>query len=128
MPNTRLTTILLAAAALLGACVPNTPPTYTGGPPDPNSQTIFTLALAPGSLLNCWQANPGMDRPMTMIVQNNSGDLLTAGGIHYGLTRVAPNTYAGGNYIKIQADLSTMPKTLMVRTNDSACVWNASAS
>ena len=128
MLDTRLTTILLAAAALLGACVPNTPPTYTGGPPDPNSQTTVTLALAPGSLLNCWQANPGMDRPMTMVVQNNSGDLLTAGGIHYGLTRVAPNTYAGGNYIKIQADLSTMPKTLMVRTNDSACVWNASAT
>jgi hypothetical protein len=128
MFNTRLKTILLAAGALLGACAQNIPPTYTSGPPDPNSQTIFTLALAPGSLLNCWQANPGMDRPMTMVVQNNSGDLLTSGGIHYGLTRVAPNTYAGGNYIKIRADLSTMPKTLMVRTNDSACVWNASAS
>ena len=49
MLNTRLTTMLLAAAALLGACVPNTPPTYTGGPPDPNSQTTFTLALAPGA-------------------------------------------------------------------------------
>jgi hypothetical protein len=128
MLDTRLTTILLAAAALLGACSQNIPPTYTGGPPDPNSQTTFTLALAPGSLLNCWQANPGMDRPMTMVVQNNSGDLLTSGGIHFGLTRVAPNTYAGGNYIKVRADLSTMPKTLMVRTNDSACVWNASAS
>jgi hypothetical protein len=128
MFNTRPKTILLAAGALLGACAQNIPPTYTGGPPDPNSQTIFTLALAPGSLLNCWQANPGMDRPMTMVVQNNSGDLLTSGGIHYGLTRVAPNTYAGGNYIKIRADLSTTPKTLMVRTNDSACVWNASAS
>src|SRR5258708_490323 len=123
MLNTRLTTILLVAAALLGACVPNTPPTYTAGPPDPNSVTTFTLSRAPNSLLNCWQANPGMDRPMTMTVQNNSGELLTSGGIHYGLTRVAPNVYAGGNYIKIRADLSAVPKTLLVRSNDDSCAW-----
>jgi hypothetical protein len=128
MLNTLLTMILLAAAALLGACVPNTPPTYTGGPTDPNSVTTFTLALTPNSLLNCWQANPGMDRPMTMTVQNNSGELLTSGGIHYGLTRVAPNVYAGGNYIKIRADLSAVPKTLLIRSNDDSCAWTASAS
>jgi hypothetical protein len=116
------------AAVLLAACSQNIPATYTGGPPDPNSVTTFTLALTPDSLVNCWQVNPGMDRPMTMTVQNNSGDLLTAGGIHYGLTRVAPNVYAGGNYIKIRADLSTMPKTLMVRTNDARCTWTAGAS
>jgi hypothetical protein len=126
MLNTRLTT-LLAATMLLGACVQDGPPAYTGGPADPNSSTTFNLSLTPDSLVNCWQANPGMDRPMTMVVQNNSGDLLTSGGIHYGLTRVAPNVYAGGNYIKIRADLSTMPKTLMVRSNDQSCVWTASA-
>jgi hypothetical protein len=127
MLKTRMTT-MVAIAALLGGCVPNTPPTYTGGPPDPNSVTTFTLALAPNSLLNCWQANPGMDRPMTMTVQNNSGELLTSGGIHYGLTRVAPNVYAGGNYIKIRADLSAVPKTLLIRSNDDSCAWTASAS
>jgi hypothetical protein len=121
------TTTSLLAAALLGGCSQNMPPAYTGGPPDPNSQTTFTLSLTPDSLMNCWQANPGMDRPMTMVVQNNSGDLLTSGGIHFGLTRVAPNTYAGGNYIKIRADLAATPKTLMVRTNDSRCIWTASA-
>jgi len=121
-------TMLLAAAMLLGGCVPNTPPTYTAGPPDPNSVTTFTLSLTPDSLVNCWQVNPGMDRPMTMDVQNNSGVLHTGGGIHYSLTRVAPNVYEGGDYIKIRADLSSMPKTLMVRTNDSRCVWTASAS
>ena len=118
----------LAAAALLGGCVPNMPPTFTGGPPDPNSVTTFTLSLTPDSLVNCWQANPGMDRPMTMTVQNNSGMLRTGGGIHYSLTRVAPNVYEGGDYIKIRTDLSSIPKTLMVRTNDSRCVWTASAS
>jgi hypothetical protein len=118
----------LLATVLLGGCVPNTPPTYTGGPADPNSVTTFTLSLAPNSLLNCWQANPGMDRPMTMTVQNNSGELLTSGGIHYGLTRVAPNVYAGGNYIKIRADLSSVPKTLLIRSNDDSCAWTASAS
>src|SRR5258708_24057845 len=127
MLKPRRTQILLVAAALLGACVPNTPPTYPGGPPDPNSVTTFTLSLAPNSLLNCWQANPGMDRPMTMTVQNNSGELLTSGGIHYGLTRVAPNVYAGGNYIKIRADLSSAPKTLSVRSNDQSCSWAATA-
>ena len=117
----------LLATALLGGCVQNMPPTYTGGPADPNSVTTFTMSLTPNSLLNCWQVNPGMDRPMTMTVQNNSGELLTSGGIHYGLTRVAPNVYAGGNYIKIRADLSVSPKTLLIRSNDDSCAWTASA-
>jgi len=121
-------TLSIMAVTFLGGCAQNMPATYTGGPPDPNSVTTFTLSLTPDSLLNCWQVNPGMDRPMTMTVQNNTGELLTGGGIHYGLTRVAPNVYAGGNYIKIRADLSTMPKTLMVRTNDQRCTWTASAS
>jgi hypothetical protein len=121
-------TTMLSAVALAAACSQNLPAAYTGGPPDPNSATTFTLSLTPNSLLNCWQANPGMDRPMTMTVQNNSGELLTAGGIHYGLTRVAPNVYAGGNYIKIRADLSTSPKTLMVSTNDQRCIWTSSAA
>lgn len=119
--------VTVAATALLGACVSDTPPAYTAGPPDPNSQTTFTLSLTPDSLVNCWQVNPGMERPMRMVVQNNSGDLLTGGGIHYGLTRVAPNVYAGGNYIKIRADLSASPKTLLIRTNDARCTWTANA-
>lgn len=127
MTNDRMT-MLLAAAMLLGGCVQNMPAAYTGGSPDPNSVTTFTLSLTPNSLLNCWQLNPGMDRPMTMTVQNNSGELLTGGGIHYGLTRVAPNVYTGGNYFKIRADLSVMPKTLLIRSNDDSCAWTASAS
>ena len=126
MSRSRMT-VTMAAAALLGACTQNMPPAYSGGPPDPNSVTTFTLSLTPDSLVNCWQANPGMDRPMTMTVQNNSGELLTSGGIHYGLTRVAPNVYAGGNYIKIRADLSVSPKTLLIRSNDDSCAWTASA-
>jgi hypothetical protein len=126
MLNSRLMTAT-AAVALLTGCVSDTPPAYTAGPPDPNSVTTFTLSLTPDSLVNCWQVNPGMDRPMTMTVQNNSGTLLTGGGIHYGLTRVAPNVYAGGYYLKIRADLATMPKTLMIRTNDTRCTWTASA-
>src|SRR5689334_8658708 len=126
MIDIKVTTWLLAAA-LLAACSQNIPATYTAGPPDPNSVTTFTLSLTPDSLLNCWQVNPGMDRPMTMTVQNNSGELLTAGGIHYGLTRVGPNVYAGGNYIKIRADLSSVPKTLQINTNDQSCGWAATA-
>jgi hypothetical protein len=125
--NIKRATMLLAVA-LPTACSQNMPVAYTGSPADPNSVTTFTLSLTPDSLLNCWQVNPGMDRPMTMTVQNNSGELLTAGGIHYSLTRVGPNVYAGGNYIKIRADLSTSPKTLMVRTNDQRCTWTASAA
>ncbi len=120
-------TMVAAATALLGACGQNIPATYTGGPADPNSSTTFTLSLTPDSLPNCWQVNPGMERPMTMQVQNNSGTLLTAGGIHYALTRVAPNVYAGGNYLKIRADLSSSPKALAISTNDTRCTWTASA-
>jgi len=67
---------------------------------------------------------------MTIRVQDNSGELLTSGGVHSGLTRVAPNTYAGalGNYLKIGADLATTPKTLRVRNNGISCVWTATAS
>ena len=120
--------MILSTAALLGACTKDVLPTYTGGPPDPNSVTTFTLSLTPDSLLNCWQVNPGMDRPMTMTVQNNTGVLLTGGGIHYSLTRVGPNVYAGGYNFKIRADLASVPKTLMIRTNDERCTWTATAS
>lgn len=120
--------LMVAAAALLAGCVQNTPPTYTGGPADPNSVTTFNLSLTPDSIVNCQAGNPGMDRPMTMTVQNNSGKLLTSGGIHYGLSRVGPNVYAGGDWIKIRADLASMPRTLMIRTNDDRCVWTGSAS
>src|SRR5437762_3381357 len=74
-------TMMAAMATLFGGCAQNMPAAYTGGPPDPNSVTTFTLSLTPDSLVNCWQANPGMDRPMTMTVQSNSGTLLTGGGI-----------------------------------------------
>jgi hypothetical protein len=36
-------------------------------------------------------ADPGMTRPITVTVQNDTGTSFTAGGIHYGLTRVDPN-------------------------------------
>jgi hypothetical protein len=115
------------AAALVGACSQNMPATHTGGPPDPNSSTVFTLSLTPDSLANCWQVNPGMERPMTMTVQNNSGTLVTGGGIHYGLTRVGANVYAGGDRLKIRADLSASPRTLLISTNDTRCQWTAGA-
>ena len=73
-------------------------------------------------------ADPGMTRPMTVTVQNDSGVLDTAGGIHYGLTRVAPNVYAGGDWIKIQANLGAVPKTLSISTNDSRCTWAGAGS
>jgi len=117
----------LAVAAMLGGCARNIPATYTGGPPDPNSVTTFNLSLTPDSIVPCTQGDSSMERPMTMTVQNNSGTLLTSGGIHYGLTRVAPNVYAGGNYIKIRADLSSVPKTLTISSNDGRCSWAGGA-
>ncbi len=118
----------VVAAMLLGGCVQDGPTPYTGGPKDPNSSTVFNLLLTPGSLSNCMLADPGMTRPMTVAVENDSAMLLTAGGIHYGLTRVAPNVYAGGDWIKIRANLSVAPKTLSVSTNDTRCTWAGAAS
>ena len=63
-----------------------------------------------------------------MTVQNDTAVLDTAGGIHYGLTRVAPNVYVGGDWIKIQANLAGVPKTLSVSTNDGRCTWAGAAS
>ena len=50
--------VALAGVALLAGCIQNTPATYTGGLPGPNSETTFTLSLTPDSLVNCWQVNP----------------------------------------------------------------------
>ena len=42
--------------------------------------------------------DPGMTRPVTLTVTNSSAVLLTSGGVHYDLSRVAPNVYAGTPY------------------------------
>jgi len=72
--------------------------------------------------------DPGMTRPVTLTVTNNSAVLLTSGGIHYDLSRVAPNVYAGGYWVKIRADLSTRPKRLTVSNDDGSCNWAATAA
>lgn len=118
----------MVVVLLTSACVQDGPTPYTGAPRDPNSSTIFNLSLTPNSIPNCIMADPGMTRPMTVTVQNNNGMVDTAGGIHYGLTRVSPNVYAGGDWIKIRADLASSPKTLSVSTNDSRCTWSGAAS
>lgn len=120
--------LALTAALLFGeGCVQDGPTPYTGGPRDSNSSTVFNLSLTPASIPNCMMADPGMTRPMTVTITNDTGMLLTAGGIHYGLTRVAPNVYAGGDWIKIQANLSVRPKTLAISTNDNRCTWAGAA-
>jgi hypothetical protein len=118
----------VVVALLTSACVQDGPAPYTGGPRDPNSSTTFNLALTPSSLPNCMMADPGMTRPMTMTVQNDTGTLFSAGGIHYGLTRIGPNVYVGGDWIKIRANLAAAPKTLSVETNDGRCVWAGTAT
>lgn len=118
----------LSAMTVLSACIQDGPAAYTGGPRDPNSSTVFNMTLTPGSIEDCVAAEPGMSRPMTVAVQDNTGVLDTAGGIHYGLTRVAPNVYAGGDWIKIRANLASTPKTLSIRTNDKRCTWIGTAT
>ena len=41
--------------------------------------TVFTLALQPNSVTGCIMGDPGMTRPMTLTVSNNSAVLLTGG-------------------------------------------------
>ena len=117
---------LMSAACSIAGCNPGYV-TDTAGPKDPNSVTTFALALQPGSVSGCILGDPSMTRPMTLTVSNDKAVLLTAGGIHYDLTRVAPNVYEGGDWAKIRADLSVRPKTLTVRNDDGSCKWAASA-
>ncbi|HYX01512.1 MAG TPA: hypothetical protein VE963_05455 [Reyranella sp.] len=125
--TTRGTIALVLAAGLAGGCNP-IPVANTAGPKDPDSVTVFTLALQPGSVTGCILADPSMTRPVTLTVKNDAATLLTSGGIHYDLTRTAPNVYEGGYWIKMRADLASRPKTLTLRNDDGSCQWAASAA
>ena len=118
----------LATAMLIASCGQTTgTATPVAGATDPNSVTMFTLALQPNSVTGCIMGDPGMTRPMTLTVSNNSAVLLTGGGIHYDLNRIRPNVYAGGYWVKIVADLSVRPKRLTVSNDDDSCNWAATA-
>ena len=128
---TNIRPIAIAIVGLLSGCSqPQGTPTpmaaSTGGM-DPNSVTVFTLAVLPESVSGCIMADASMTRPMTLTVKNNAAVLLTSGGIHYDLNRIAPNVYAGGYYIKIRADLSVTPKRLTIANDDQSCKWAATA-
>ena len=125
------TIVILAATIQIAGCTQagNTPAPMTAGPMDPNSVTVFTLALQPASSVSgCILGDASMTRPVTLTVSNDTAELLTAGGIHYALTRIRPNVYAGGNWIKVNADLSVMPKRLTVSSDDGTCNWAATAT
>jgi hypothetical protein len=126
----RLTKELAALVAVLliaGCSQPTSTAVPAAGTMDPNSVTVFTLALQSDSVSGCIMGDPGMTRPMTLTVSNNSAVLLTGGGIHYDLNRIRPNVYAGGYWTKIVADLSVRPKRLTVRNDDASCNWAATA-
>jgi hypothetical protein len=120
----------LCAVALLTGCTQTagtpTPAIAAAGAPNTPSVTAFTLAVAPDSVTGCILAE-GLDRPMTLTVTNDRAVLLTAGGIHYDLQRLRPNVYAGGYWIKIEADLSVRPRRLTVHNDDNSCRWVATA-
>ena len=127
IPRRWWTIPFLAAAGLLGACNANEYVTSTAGPLDPDSRTTFTLAVLPDSVAGCILADPSMTRPMTVTVKDDKAVLLTSGGIHYDLTRVAPQVYAGGYWVKIRADLSVVPKRLTISNDDRSCNWMATS-
>lgn len=132
------TAILVAAALLIAGCTQtaSTPApsaaAAAAGPADPDSVTKFTLALQPDSISGCILTDPSMTRPMTLTVRNNQAELVTAGGVHGTMMRVAPNVYAGGfalgqRNLSFRADLSTSPKRLTVTTPEGGCRWAATA-
>jgi hypothetical protein len=125
----KITPIAITIVGLLGGCSQPqgtaTPMAASTGGMDPNSVTVFTLAVQPDSVSGCIMGDASMTRPMTLTVKNNAAVLLTSGGIHYDLSRIAPNVYAGGYYIKIKADLSVAPKRLTVTNDDQSCKWAA---
>jgi hypothetical protein len=120
-------TSAFAAALLIAGCTRTGDTPVTSGPMDANSVTVFTLALQPNSVTDCIMADSSMTRPVTLTVSNDKAVLLTDGGIHYSLDRIGPYRYAGGNYIKIAADLSGKPRRLTVSTDDRSCNWAATS-
>ena len=126
----RIKTFVLMAAILVSGCSQpqDTSLPAAAGAMEPNSLTVFTLSLQSNSVSGCIMTDPGMTRPVTLTVTNNSAVLLTSGGVHYDLSRVAPNVYAGGYWVKIRADLSTRPKRLTVSNDDGSCNWAATAA
>jgi hypothetical protein len=126
----KIRTLVPMMAILVGGCSQpqaTSAPAATGAT-EPNSVTVFTLSLQSNSVSGCIMTDPGMTRPVTLTVTNNAAVLLTSGGIHYDLSRVAPNVYAGGYWVKIRADLSTRPKSLTVSNDDGSCNWAATAA
>jgi hypothetical protein len=126
----KIRTLVLMVAILVSGCSQpqGTAAPAAAGAMEPNSVTVFTLSLQSNSVSGCIMGDPGMTRPVTLTVTNNSAVLLTSGGIHYDLSRVAPNVYAGGYWVKIRADLSTRPKSLTVSNDDGSCNWAATAA
>src|SRR5712671_3434233 len=104
MCRTKEISALLTVMLIAGCSQPTSTAAPAAGTTDPGSVTVFTLALQPDSVTGCIMGDPGMTRPMTLTVSNNSAVLLTGGGIHYDLDRIRPNVYAGGYWIKIVAD------------------------
>ena len=127
MRRTKELAALVAAILIAGCNQPTGTTAPAAGTTDPGSVTVFTLALQANSVTGCIMGDPGMTRPMTLTVSNNSAVLLTGGGIHYDLDRIRPNVYAGGYWIKIVADLSVRPKRLTVSNDDASCNWAATA-
>jgi hypothetical protein len=126
----KIRTLVPMVAILVSGCSQpqgTSAPAATGAM-EPNSVTVFTLSLQANSVSGCIMGDPAMTRPVTLTVTNNSAVLLTSGGIHYDLNRVAPNVYAGGYWVKIRADLSTRPKRLTVSNDDGSCNWAATAA
>jgi len=119
---------MIAIAVMASACVQNQPPPMTGGPAAPNSSTGFTLALTPSSLSGCIMGDPGMTRPMKVVVESGKATLWTDGGIHYGLDRIGPDQYHGGYYIDIKVDLASKPKRLTIINNSETCTWTGTAA
>ena len=127
MRTTKEIAALMAAMLIAGCSQTTSTATPAAGTTDPGSVTVFTLALQANSVTGCIMGDPGMTRPMTLTVRNNSAVLLTGGGIHYDLDRIRPNVYAGGYWTKIVADLSVRPKRLTVSNDDASCNWAATA-
>jgi hypothetical protein len=106
----------LAAAVLFAGCTQtgsNIPTPNLSGPVDPSARAVFTLSVSPGSVEGCVLADSSMTRPITVTVRNDKA--------------LFDNFQSGLIEMKIEADFSTRPKRLNVRTFDGTCKWTATA-
>jgi hypothetical protein len=95
-----------------------------------NVEVKFSFKENPNNISGCIQLDPSFTREHTFTIANGQVELTSAGNIHVKMKSIRPNVYEGhfdlGRMnLTYTADLGATPPTLVARTQDGGCRWNA---